>query len=133
MPVVQVEANLSLDQLVRAVEQLSRPDLDIFVPRVIALRAQRQTSTLSQTEADLLLKINQGLPAPIRQRYADLIARRQAETLTDAEYDELLQLTQQVEALQARRVACLAELAHLRQVPLAALADSLGIQEPNHV
>jgi hypothetical protein len=133
MPVVQVEANLSLDQLVRAVEQLSKPDLDFFVPRVIALRAQRQTPTLSQTEADLLLKINEGLPALMRQRYADLIARRQAETLTDAEYAELLELTQQVEACQARRVACLAELAQLRKVPLTTLADSLGINEPNLV
>ncbi len=86
---------------------------------------------MSQAEADLLLKINEGIPAALRQPYAELIARRQAETLTDAEYHELLQLIQQVEALQARRVAYLAELAQLRQVPLAALADSLGIQEPN--
>jgi hypothetical protein len=96
------------------------------------VRASERHS-LSQNEADLLLKINQGIPSPIRQRYADLIARRQAETLTDAEYDEMLQLTQQVEAFQARRVAYLAELAQLRQIPLAALADSLGIQEPSHV
>jgi hypothetical protein len=88
---------------------------------------------MSQSEADLLLKINEGIPAPLRQRYAELIARRQAETLADAEYDEMLQLTQQVEAFQARRVAYLAELAQLRHVPLAALADSLGIQEPSHV
>jgi hypothetical protein len=87
----------------------------------------------SQTEADLLLKINEGLPTSTRQRYAELIARRQAETLTDAEYAELLELTQQVEAYQARRVACLAELAQLRKVPLATLADSLGINEPNLV
>lgn len=133
MPVVQVEANLSLDQLVRAVEQLSKPDLDVFVPRVIALRAQRQTPTLSQTEADLLLKINEGLPIPLRQRYAELIAKRQAETLTDAEHAESLELTQQVEAHQARRVAYLAQLAQLRQVPLAMVADSLGIKEPSHV
>lgn len=133
MPVVQVEANLSLDQLVRAVEQLSKPDLDVLVPRVLALRAQRQTPTLSQTEADLLLKINEGLPAPMRQRYAELIARRQAETLTDTDYAELLELTQQFEAYQARRVACLAELAQFRNVPLATLANSLGIQEPGLV
>lgn len=132
MPVIQVEADLSLDQLVRAVEQLSKPDLDFFVPRVIALRAQRQAPTLSQTEADLLLKINEGLPVLMRQRYAELIARRQAETLTDAEYAELLELTRHVEAYQAHRVACLAELAQLRKVPLATLADSLGIKEPNH-
>ena len=88
---------------------------------------------MSQTEADLLLQINEGLPVRMRQRYAELIAKRQAETLTDAEYAELLELTQQVEAYQARRVAHLAELAQLRKVPLATLADSLGIKEPNHV
>lgn len=88
---------------------------------------------LSQTEADLLLKINEGLPVPLRQRYAELIAKRQAEVLTDAEYAELLELTQQVEVYQARRVAYLVELAQLREVPLATLADSLGIKEPNNV
>ncbi len=128
MPVVQVEANLSLDQLVRAVEQLSRPDLDEFVPRVIALRAKRRTPTLSQTEAELLLKINQGLAPAVRQRYAALNAKRQAETITDQEYDELLDLTQQAEAFQAQRLGYLAELAQLRSVPLAELADSLGIR-----
>ena len=87
----------------------------------------------SQTEADLLLKINEGLPAPMRQRYTELIARRQAETLTDAEYAELLELTQQVEAYQALRVAYLAALAQLRKVPLATLADSLGIKAPSLV
>lgn len=133
MPVVQVEANLSLDQLVKAVEQLSRPDLDEFVPRVMALRAKRWTPTLSRTEADLLQKINEGLPPATRQRYADLVAQRQAETLTDKQYAELLQLTQQVEAFQARRVGYLAELAQLRRMPLAELAVSLDIREPDHV
>lgn len=132
MPVVQVEANLSVDQLIKAVEQLSPPELDEFVPRVMALRSRHSIASLPKAEADLLLKVNEDLSPAVRQRYADLIAKRQSETLSDQEYDELLQLTRQVEAFQARRVGYLAELARIRKVSLSELINSLGIREPNH-
>jgi hypothetical protein len=130
MPVVQVEAQLPTDELLRAVGQLNQSDLEQFVSQVIALRAKRQASSLPRVESELLLKINEGVPSDIQTRYTELIAKRQAETLTPDEYEELLRLTQQVEKLEVRRVEYLAELARLRGTSLTALMEILGIRPP---
>lgn len=130
MPVVQVEAQLPTDELLRAVGQLNQPDLEQFVSQVIALRAKRQAPSLPRVESELLLKINAEVPSDIQTRYNELIAKRQAETLTPGEYKELLQLTQQVEKLEVRRVEYLTELARLRRTSLTALMAKLGIRPP---
>ena len=86
MPILQVETELSTDKLLKAVEQLSQPELERFAFQVIALRARRQVHSLPQTEAKLLLKINEGLPPEVQRRYDELIAKRRAESLTPDEY-----------------------------------------------
>ncbi|WP_236556934.1 hypothetical protein [Calothrix sp. PCC 7507] len=63
MSTVKVEVQLSSEELLKAVEQLSQGDLERFVSQVIALQAQRKASSLPQVEAELLLKINQGIPS----------------------------------------------------------------------
>jgi len=130
MPVIQVEAQVPTDELLKAVGRLSQPDLEQFVFQVIALRAQRQAPGLPHAESELLLKINEGVPSDIQKRYNELIAKRQAEALTPDEYEELLQMTQQVEKLEVRRVEYLAELARLRGTSLTALMENLGIRPP---
>jgi len=123
-------AQISPDELLKEVGQLSQPELEQFVFQVIALRAKRQAPSLPRAESELLLKINEGLPSDVQQRYANLIAKRQAETLTPDEYAELLKLTQQAEQLQVRRVEYLAELARGRGISLSALIENLGIHPP---
>ncbi|MBI3537470.1 MAG: STAS/SEC14 domain-containing protein [Chloroflexi bacterium] len=132
MPIVQVEAQLPTDELLKAVGKLSQSDLEQFVSQVIALRAKRQSPSLSHTESELLLKINQGVPAEIQKQYKGLIAKRRAETLTANEHAELLRLTKQVEKLEARRVESLAELARLRNTTLTALMKKLNIRKPRY-
>ncbi|MBM3144830.1 MAG: STAS/SEC14 domain-containing protein [Chloroflexi bacterium] len=129
---MQVEAQVPTDELLKAVGQLSQPDLEQFVFQVIALRAKRQAPGLPRDESELLLKINEGMPPDIQARYNDLIAKRQDETLTPDEYKELLRLTQQVEKLEVRRVEYLAELARLRRMSLTALMENLGIRPPTY-
>ena len=130
MPTVQVKTQLSLDELLKAVGQLSLPELEHFAQQVIALWAKRKAPALPQAEAELLLKINQGLPNDLQRRYNELIAKRQAETLTSDENRELLRLTDHAEKLEASRVECMAELARIRNTSLDALMKELGIQAP---
>ena len=132
MTTFRVEAQVSSDELLKAVGQLSPSDLERFVSDVIALQAQRKAPSVPYAEAELLLKINQGIPASIRDRYQALIAKRQSETLNAEEHGELLHLTDQVEQLEAQRVAYLAELARLRRTTLTALMQTLGISAPTH-
>src|SRR5579884_3608386 len=101
MPTIQPGAEVSGDDLLRAVEQLSPAEFRQFVADILALRARREAPGLPETEAQLLLRINQGLPEDVRRRFEELITRRDARTLTLDEYDELLRLTDEVEARDA--------------------------------
>lgn len=134
MPTIQVEIHLSIDELLKAVEQLSQSEFEPFVSQVIALRARRRAPSIPRTEAELLLKINQGIPSEIQKRYDELTAKRQAEMLTpdDAEYDELLRLTDRVENLDAQRLKYLVELANLHGTSLNDLIEDLGIRSPSY-
>ncbi len=132
MPTVHVEAEISRDELFRAVEQLSPPDFSQFLSQVLSLRARREAPSLSVAESQLLLRINQGIPDELGRRYGELIAKRQAETLTQEELEELLRLTDVVEGLEASRMDALAALAQSRSVSLGALMADLGIPEPSH-
>ena len=134
MPVVQVKTQLLTDELLKAVAQLNASDLEQFARQVMYLSAQRRAPVLPQTEADLLLKLNQSTPTPEMQARCEvLIEKRQAETLTPGEYEELLQLTEHFETLNTQRLEALVALARLRDVSLTTLMKDLGIQEGNVV
>ena len=130
MATVQVEAQLSSSELLKAVGQLSQSELEQFVFQVIALQAQRKAPRLPRVEAQLLLKINQGVPPDIQPRYDELVTRRCAGTLTQSEHAELLRLTDRMEQMEAKRVEYLARLARLRKTSLTALMQDLNIRPP---
>jgi hypothetical protein len=133
MSTVKVEVQLSSEELLKAVEQLSQADLERFVSQVIALQAQRKASSLPQVEAELLLKINQGIPSDTQKYYDELMAKREAETLTTEEHKELLYLSEQIEQLQVQRIEYLADLARMRKISLTVLLENLGIQTQMYV
>jgi len=133
MPTIQIEANLSSEQLLNAARQMPRRELYHFVEQVLFLRAQRERGTIPVAESELLLKINQPVPADVQQRYDELIARRDARTLTPEEHQELLRLTDQVELLEAERMKHLIELAKLRQVSLDEIMRQLGLPPLSYV
>lgn len=132
MPTVNIEANLSTDQLLQAVKQLRAAELDAFAEQVLALRASRQAPHVPRTEAELLLKINEGLPEDFRKRHDELLARRQAETLTPDEHRELIQMGDQLEQQEAERLEALTTLAQLRRTTLAKLMHDLGLDHSSH-
>ena len=131
MPTIQLQAEVSREALLDAVEQLSSPELDQFVADVLKLRSRRGPARLGAVESELILRTNQGLPEVLRDRYADLIDRRRDESLTPEEHEELLRLTAEEERTEADRLSALAELARVRGVPLPTLMDDLGIPAPS--
>jgi hypothetical protein len=133
MSMVKVEVQLSSEELLKAVEQLNLSELEQFVSQVIVLQAQRKVTGLPQTEAELLLKINQGIPSNIQRDYKELVAKRDDEILTEDEHQQLLQLTEGIEKIQAQRIENLAELSRLRGISLTALMENLGIHATNYV
>lgn len=132
MPTVQLEAQLSPEQLLTAVGQLSTPELEAFAEHVSALHAERVAPRLPADEATLLQKINQGLPDDLQNRFDELVTRRRAETLTPNEHTELLALTERIEQMDARRLGHLVELSRLRKMPLKQLIEQLGLRPRPH-
>jgi len=121
---------ISFNKMLDNVEQLDLPDLEQFVSRVIELQAKRRARNLPKIEAQLLKKINKGLPRDVRKQFDALNAKRRAETLTSGEHRKLLQLIEQIENANVERVKNLAELARIRGMTLTALMKDLEIQPP---
>jgi hypothetical protein len=124
---------MSLDELIQAAQKLDETDLEQLLHQVVVLRARRKAQVLPEEEAQLLLKINQGVPAELREHYQVLRQKREAETLSDDEYNALIQLSNQIEQIGAQRLEALASLAQLRQVSLSDLMETLGIQPVSYV
>jgi hypothetical protein len=131
MPTIHLQAEVSRDALLEAVEQLSPPELDQFVAEVLKLRPRRGPARLDAVESDLLARINRGFPEGLRGRYAELIERRREEALTPEEHEELLRLTAEAERVEGDRLSALAELARHCGIPLRALMEDLGIPAPS--
>jgi hypothetical protein len=124
---------MSIDELIKAANQLNEADLNQLLHQIVFLRARRKTPILPEEEAQLLLRINQGIPSDLRSCYQALREKRDAETLDDKEYESLIQLSNQIEQIGAQRLQALAKLAQIRQVSLLDLMETLGIQPVSYV
>jgi hypothetical protein len=123
---------MSLEELILAANQLDEIDLDRLLHQIVFLRARRKTQVFPEVESQLLLKINQGIPANLQSQYQVLRQKQEAETLTETERQVLVQLSNQIEQIGAQRLEALASLAQLRQVSLLNLMETLGIQPITH-
>jgi hypothetical protein len=132
MPIIQIEAHLSPEQLLNAARQMPRPELERLFIRLFADKAREETPSLSQAESRLLLKINQDIAPVARQRMNTLIEKRDQRRIAPAELEELIQLTDHAEAFGAERLKCLIELAALRNVTLDEVMNQLGIKPVPH-
>lgn len=132
MPTVQVTSRVEIDfeEVLQGMARLQMQDLERFVDRVIALQAQRRAPSLSRRETELLQKINQGLPAQMRQRYEELNDKLHEETILPEEHEELLQLVERVELADAERLQHLIELARIRNISVEELMSQLDIRRP---
>jgi hypothetical protein len=128
MPTIQIEK----EQLLEAMLQMPQRELEQFVAKAFSLKARERTRALSEREAELLFKINKGLPSATQRRLNELIDKRRAETISAKELRELKKLTDQIEKADAKRLELLTELAHLRNVPLRKLIKQLGLKPVPH-
>lgn len=128
MPTIQIET----EQLLNAALQLPPPELERFVAQLFTLKAKQKAPSLPEREAELLMKINRGLPTATQERLNKLIEKRRAETISAKELRELKKLTDRIEKLDAERLELLTELAALRNVPLRKLIKQLGLKPVPH-
>jgi hypothetical protein len=77
--------------------------------------------------AELLGRIQQGLPELSRRRLRELTQKSEAESLTPEERAEYIALAEQLEESDAARLQAVVKLAELRGVPPADLVKQLGL------
>ncbi|MBI1760435.1 MAG: STAS/SEC14 domain-containing protein [Acidobacteria bacterium] len=128
MPSIQIQP----DQLLNAALQMPEKEFQQFITRLFTAKASQRVPTLSERESELLLKINQGLPAARQERLNELIKKRRAETISPQEVRELKKLTAEVERFDVERLGLLTELAAIRNVPLRKLIKQLGLKPVRH-
>jgi len=117
-----------LNQIFQSLTSLGLSELDQVMKKLIGLRRQRLSTVLTQTESDLLKKINTSAPAEIQKRFDNLLGKRDNETLSDNEYEELLELTRYTETLNVQRLEYLLELSRLRNIPLDELIRQIELK-----
>ncbi|MFN0111035.1 MAG: STAS/SEC14 domain-containing protein [Blastocatellia bacterium] len=127
-----VATQISTEQILSSVNQLSLPELEKIFDRVLWLQAERKAPHLPDEEAALLTRSLQGLPPDMRARTNLLRAKREDESITDAEYEELTELTLRSEELHAERMEAICKLARLRGLSLPAILDQLGLRFPEN-
>jgi hypothetical protein len=124
------EAAMSVDELLKAVDNLNATDVEQVFDRLLFVRARHRAPVATQEETALLRTINQSIPPALHDRYEVLADKRDDETLTEAEHQELLTICDRIEWIGVHRIEALAQLATIRQVPLPQLMTDLGIQTP---
>ncbi len=90
----------------------------------------KNAPALSPQESALLLKINEGLPLPVQEKYAALLAKSANGQMNEVEREELLTLIPLVEAKSAERLSHLVELAVLWNTTVDDVMAKLGISAP---
>jgi hypothetical protein len=103
MPIVHVPVQLTMEQLLAAVKQLSPGELREFTEQFAAW--QKQHPQQDEEEAALLACIaeNSRLPAAEQRRFNRLRRKHQAETLAQPEATELQALWQRLERMHVAR------------------------------
>lgn len=124
---------MSVDELIKAANQLDETELELFLQQIVTLRTQRKASVLPDEEALLLEKINRTIPTDLQERYQKLKIKREDESLTSQEHSQLIELSKQAEQLGAERLEALAMLAQLRGVSLPNLMSQLGLKSISDV
>ena len=130
MTTIQVETQLSLKTLLQSLTQLSLDELQAVSKQASVLRARHFAPSLPKEEAQLLLKINQGIiPEKTSIQCAALTEKSRQGGITDEEQTRLNGLVDEIELLNAERIGYLVQLAQLRQITLPALMDKLEIKQ----
>lgn len=124
MPTVQVPAQLSVEHLKAAAQQLSSDELQAFTAWLVAW--QQKHHRLENEDAALIEVIRMRLPAEDVKRLKRLIAKSERGVLTPKELETYRTLAQQAEQLNAKRMEALAELARRQDKPANLIMQELG-------
>ncbi len=122
-----VQLTLNTASLLEGLQAMDTNTLADFAQEVNKLLASRKAQALQHQETLLLKCINEGLPQQELEQFEVLRAKSKTTLLDKEEQLQLEVLIDQIEQKEAERLEALIHLAHLREVSLQTLRQSLGI------
>jgi len=131
MPILQTQIEVSKNDLLRGVEQLSTTDLEDFIREILQIKAKRKAAKVNKKEKELLFIINHNFNETEQARFDELIEKRQSYTITEEELEELKSLSIYSEEIAVERVKALTELAAIRKTTVSDLMKELDVK-PHH-
>ncbi|MDQ3812780.1 MAG: hypothetical protein M3347_02380 [Armatimonadota bacterium] len=129
MPTVQAPTQLSVNDLLAAVKQLSPAERGEFARQFAEW--QSQNGSQKDEEAALIEATKMRLPASEERRFRRLISKSERGTLTAKDLEEYHVLAQKAEKLNVVRVEALAELVRRRGKPARVVMKEIGWYSPN--
>lgn len=129
MSIHEAADQLTVDHLLKGVQQLSPAELWEFTERLAEWQRQREVPE----EAPLLASIreNSRLPEKEQRRYQELWRKCENETLSEVELAEYHQLLSKLEARNVKRIESLITLAKMRGKTLRQIMTELGLKGEN--
>lgn len=131
---VHVDSQISLDlaDVIEGIANLEEQELEEFADKILDLRAERRSPSVPHSEAELLEKINNGVPPDVRQRYEQLMQKLLDEQISPEEHKEYLTLIEQIKISDAQRMQSIMELATLRNRSVDTIMDELGLRQVSY-
>lgn len=117
-----------LSNIYQSLSALNIEELDLVMQEILSIRRKKLPSVLTNSETELLKRINTSAPPVIQKRYNALVKKRKNETIGEEELLELIELTSYMEALGVKRLQYLLELAKLRNITLDQLTEQLQLK-----
>ena len=134
MTAINVQLEITPDQLLQGIEQLDQTQLAWLSARLnILQQKKREDNHREERISDLLQLINRNLPSQSLDHYDSLNTKFQQQTLSSTEHQQLLQYVEQIESLNAERIGYMIELASLWGITFQQVADRLGLQRQPYV
>lgn len=131
MPILQLQTEVSKNDLLRGAEQLNAADLEDFIRQILQIKSKRKAAKTQKKEAELLFLINHNFSETEQARFDELIEKRKNYTITDEELEELKALSipnPRDEEIAVERVKALTELATLRSTTIQKLMKELDVK-----
>lgn len=127
MPTVHVPTQLSVEQLMAAVKQLSPAELRTFARQFAAWQGQKSQQAAEEAALFADIEENSRLPMAAQRRYKRLRRQCERQMLTERELAEYQALLQQFEARNVKRLEALIVLAQRRGTTLRGIMAELGL------
>ena len=130
MTVISVQAKLTTEDLIAAIEKLEPKEASELSMRLLRSQANRRAPHLSDSEWEILKRVNLTKRIGLQERLSELRVKLADFHLSQEEHVELLKLTDEAEQFDADRLTALAELAGLRGITISSLMEQLGLKAP---